>query len=73
MSSEPSDFDDYNVGQHSMHPVDIPENKGDEGNPIIDVPPTDQYEQLDEAQKQLSLGNHHVSIKIMIDVIRGLL
>ena len=36
-------------------------------------PPSDQYEQLDEAVKQLSLGNQHLSVKILLEVVRGLL
>lgn len=111
MSSEPSDFDDYNVGQHSMHPVDIPDccncggevtankehkcslefsplvkgdlsevsfnatnldNRGDEGNHIIDIP-TDQHEEIDEAIRQAHKGNSHTAINLLAEVVRGLL
>jgi hypothetical protein len=36
-------------------------------------PPTDQYEQLNLAVKHNTLGNDHQAVKILIEVVRGLL
>jgi hypothetical protein len=77
MSSEPSDFDDYNVQPHSMHPVNIPESSGDEWAmpPIIEIIdiPTDQHEEIDEAIRQAHKGNSHTAINLLAEVVRGLL
>ena len=75
MSSEPSDFDDYNVQPHSMHPVNIPESSVDEGKPIIEIIdiPTDQHEEIDEAIRQAHKGNSHTAINLLAEVVRGLL
>jgi hypothetical protein len=75
MSSEPSDFDDYNVQPHSMQPVNIPESSGDEGSPIIEIIdiPTDQHEEIDEAIRQAHKGNSHTAINLLAEVVRGLL
>ena len=35
--------------------------------------PSDQYEDLVKAERELKLGNTHTAVQILIDVVRGLL
>ena len=63
------------MSEHSMHPVNIPESSGDEGNTIIEIIdiPTDQHEEIDEAIRQAHKGNSHTAINLLAEVVRGLL
>ena len=47
--------------------------KIDKDEDIVNDCPSDQFEQLDVAKKQLSLGNPHEAVKILIEIMRGLL